>query len=462
MKKNKCKIYNFYTLPLFIILFFANSTIAQKRLASESEQLVPTTKDNSNSLLPSSVDTYTGICTNSSHVYKTKYNQQSFYIPSEKDPVITLKITIHVFKPIADTGRWQMNDNNFNGLPALKYMLDSVTNDHQERYSMERRATYEVKNFNSPYIYDSKIRYEITNIYFYSDNDLYALNNDLTLFQHIEKTDPNRINEGMPIVFNASNSPGHLSSYKGAAALVTTIHAYDIIFSRSHLLHEIGHAFGLGHTYINTLGSGSEFQNFYGACGAKDYLSDVFPNNNPACQHENAATTKPENAPCFSCYESSPDTSNNVMGGQRYNRWMSPLQMGRRIRSMHLNSNEGRNIRQFAKDIESDHNNVWTISTNEVWDFDIQLYKDILVKSGVTLTIKCKTALAIEGKIKLEKDAKLIVDGGEITTWCKTGLWRGIEKPSKKKKKDGSVEPILIQLINGGEIKNSKMKIPTN
>ena len=41
--------------------------------------------------------------------------------------------------------------------------------------------------------------------------------------------------------------------------------------------------------------------------------------------------------------QSTPDTSNNLMGGQRYNLWMSPLQIGRRLRGMHLNSNAGRN-----------------------------------------------------------------------------------------------------------------------
>ena len=34
--------------------------------------------------------------------------------------------------------------------------------------------------------------------------------------------------------------------------------------------------------------------------------------------------------------------------------------------------------------------------------------------------------MAIEGLIILEKGAKLIVDGGEITCWCKSGLFNGI------------------------------------
>ncbi|MDP1799857.1 MAG: hypothetical protein Q8L81_00800 [Bacteroidota bacterium] len=443
------------TAPLkFIFIFlmsllFSKKLFSQRYISSETIQMVQPTPTASPS------------CINESNAYKKKYSQQSFYIPKKNDPVITLKITIHIFKPISDSGRWQMDNNKLNGTAALSSMMDSITNGHQERYSAKRSATY-AKDFNSPHIRDSKIKYEITNVYFYPEPNLYALYNDQALFEYIEKIDPKRIEEGMPLVINGSNGPGHLSSYKGAAAIVTTIGNGDPIFARSHLLHEIGHAFGLGHTYVNTSGGGSDWQNFGGACGSDDYLSDVFPNNNPACQNEGQATFKPTNAPCMSCFESSPDTSNNLMGGQRYNLWMSPLQMGRRIRSVHLNANAGRNLRQFVKDMESDHKNVWTISKSEGWDFDIQLYKDIVVKAGATLTVKCKVAMAIDGKIKLESGAKLIVDGGEITSWCKSGSWEGVQTPAIKKKKKGDkkVAPVYITVINGGAINKAKMQMP--
>ena len=55
--------------------------------------------------------------------------------------------------------------------------------------------------------------------------------------------------------------------------------------------------------------------------------------------------------------------------------------------------------------------------------------------------------MAMNGKITIEEGGKLIVEGGEITCWCKNGNWKGIKtKKDKLKMKNG------LQLINGGRV----------
>ncbi len=135
--------------------------------------------------------------------------------------------------------------------------------------------------------------------------------------------------------------------------------------------------------------------------------------------------------------------------------WYSPLQMGRRIRNMRLNT-----IRDFATDLPSDHINTWNITANETWDFDIQMYEDIIVKTGNTLNITCKIRMLKQGRIIVEKGAKLIVDAGEITTWSKSGLWDGIYIEGSGY---GTPQNLLyqgqVEVKNGGTLTNAKSAI---
>jgi hypothetical protein len=423
------------------------------------------------------------LCSPTSTTYINKYRLQQTYIPTSNTALITLNITLHVFTyddGTAAPGLFSSDTSSIGNPALLQNYISWLTNDVGERYSSQRNANYE-PTFMINQITDSKFRYVVSHIYYYPISAIHSNTNTsaYTCLNYINTNYPDRLKEGLPILFNNSNSFGFQSFYNGLPFVAAGVNYYDLTHFKNHLLHEIGHALGWGHTYQDFSPSASCYN--YGAdwtstqynapCGSIDYLSDVFAPGQSYCYFKQSApppicqtyVSANSNNTCLSCYEV-PNTglsfeSNNVMGGSQFYpaTWWSPLQMGRRIRSMRLNA-----IRTFAKDTPSDHVNTWNITTNETWDFDIQLYEDIVIKSGNTLNITCKVNMATDGRIIVEKGAKLIIDGGEITTWSKQNIWDGIYIEGSG---NGTPQNLTYQgqleVKNGGTITNANVAVNT-
>src|SRR6185437_276654 len=156
---------------------------------------------------------------------------------------------------------------------------------------------------------------------------------------------------------------------------------------------------------------------------------------------------------------SSTFTSNNVMSGNADNSWMSPLQQGRRIKNLHLNP-----VRIYAQEMTSGYLNPWNITANETWDFDIQMYQDIVVQSGATLTIKCKVAMADAGRIIVQRGAKLVIDGGTVSAWGSN--WAGIQVWGTSTQPQTIVGGMsanhgIVQVVNQGTIQDAVNGITT-
>ena len=69
------------------------------------------------------------------------------------------------------------------------------------------------------------------------------------------------------------------------------------------------------------------------------------------------------------------------------------------------------------------------VTTNETWDLKMRLYTNVVVKAGATLTVTCELLMPFDGTITVEREAKLIVDGGKVrraNTCTPTQFWRGI------------------------------------
>jgi len=69
------------------------------------------------------------------------------------------------------------------------------------------------------------------------------------------------------------------------------------------------------------------------------------------------------------------------------------------------------------------------VTINETWDLKMRLYTNVVVKAGATLTVTCELLMPFDGTITVEREAKLIVDGGIIrraNTCTPSQFWRGI------------------------------------
>ncbi len=155
----------------------------------------------------------------------------------------------------------------------------------------------------------------------------------------------------------------------------STVRGWQVNNSAGSILHEVGHSFALGHCN----GCENQVMNQCGIC-ARNYLTP----KNISQMHRALALT---------------------------------------------------NMRTFVEDDPSPNNgldgptanyNFISITQNEVIDFNTKFYRDIVIQSGNSLTIKCKVIMPKNGKIIVKPGAKLIVDGGTITTES-SEFWGGIK-----------------------------------
>ena len=143
------------------------------------------------------------------------------------------------------------------------------------------------------------------------------------------------------------------------------------------------------------------------------------------------------------------NTSNNIMGGNKCRRYLSPLQIG----YIHYRYS---NIDELFNSIYKPYDDqiISYIRKNTIWEKSVFSQNNIVVKKNKTLEIKDKLVMGENTTIFLEKKSELIIDGGKIKHNGKR--WNGIIKCRNEYKK--KMEPILkknmptIKIVNNGEI----------
>ena len=198
--------------------------------------------------------------------------------------------------------------------------------------------------------------------------------------------------------YKGSNIYNPSATYQGHYATSITI------------AHEVGHNFDYPHTYS---GGGA-----WANCNTSslEYLDDVHgPTNNSICPHNPVGGL-------WSCNSrnTDPHCTNNIMSGNYEAQYLSPKQIG-----IAQNNLRSKTLRQKISNCPYSSTPLEVI-TNETWDKDIFLYRDVIVKNNSVLTITCKLGLPEDAIIDVEKGSKLVIDGGKISSSCKDKYWAGI------------------------------------
>jgi len=108
-----------------------------------------------------------------------------------------------------------------------------------------------------------------------------------------------------------------------------------------------------------------------------------------------------------------------------------------------------RSVQRYVNcDVLNEDNCIINTIGNEIVTEPMNIYGDLIVKSGHTLTLKDEVFLAEESSIDIEPGGRLIVDGGILTTLCEFETWKGIRVA-------GGNTDFDVMTMNGAVIENT-------
>ncbi|MEQ1732158.1 MAG: zinc-dependent metalloprotease [Bacteroidia bacterium] len=400
-------------------------------------------------------------CTSTSASYNTKYNRYAYHTPDVNTPEKTIMVNINVFQDNSGGNNWQNTPTDLANLnQIMKWVNDS--------YIFNTAPSDPLAGV--PFIASSKIKFEIANIYFYqntamSQSGRLNYGDEALLLNYISSINPNRMKQlnicltDFAGILNYKNTADSISAAPRAFIPSSTNYNYNqiVVLNKSWnngnnigyyatsgtIGHELGHCLDLFHTYSGSL-PGMPPSCCPETCVQTDpdYLDDVFGTGSAAiCLQQTGWSCNP--------FAAGNTCTNNNMGGCQTGGYFSPKQMAKMHRALSLKS-----VRRYVKDcVYSTIPKV--ITANETWDFNIKLYSDIIVEAGATLTIQCNVLMPDEAKIIVKPGAKLVIDGGTITSGCGL-MWQGIEVWGDKTKTQNLANQGVLILQNNAIIENAR------
>jgi hypothetical protein len=376
---------------------------------------------------------------NTNKTYVEKYRKIETYIPDEYTPIKHIRIAVNVF---VGPGTMEPSETNRKAIEQMILWLNDF-------YAVVDSPTYAIAGV--PWIKDTKIRFDLDDrIYFYENSKLHNSTSINTMEKYIAGIDKSRLNNlNLYITDGGKASPYSISPYPDFMGGLSGSHPTSMAgnmglyistknpcyVNSQTLAHEIGHCLDLLHTY--------EPSCCHETCddANPEYMYDLFGPNPPAyCWergHFGCEITPGENT-----------CTNNIMGGNNMlHYYFSPMQIGKMHRALSIKS-----VRKYVKENVSD-DRVYKLKNDELWNFDIRWYSSISIESGTTLTIKGKLVMPEGADITVKRGARLLVDGGVITS---AGInWNGIKiKDSKNRLTRLFGKAGVVEVKNNGRIEN--------
>ena len=400
-------------------------------------------------------------CDNQSDTWINKYRTPGFWVPNENTPLKTILVNIIVCQDDAGENNWEDTQETRDIIDELYETInDYYGNIPQKEYALTCEPTIDD-------ITDSRVRFEINRVIFIQNTAFNQTSwNPFNILDYIEVNYPDDYRKALNhIVTNVTPNSGGWGYYSYSnsrkIAYVHTrfvwgntapfVEQYPEMYP-NHFAHEYGHALGLHHTYnseIRTIAHYDFLNDILGECAEAGYCDS---NNLPL--------------PGNICYLKGDffypqPTPYPLMSGTYNARYISPKYAGRMHRALsHYNNTFKLNNKYMHQYIKEKHSFSVPkyVTENETWDFAIKLYQDIIVTSGNTLTLSCEVRMPIDGKIIVEPGAKLIIDGAVLMP-AHSEPWQGIEIHGNKNLPQTEANQGVIEIINGGTIKNAETAI---
>jgi hypothetical protein len=405
----------------------------------------------------------------SSDTWLYKYRTPEYWIPNSTTPIKTILVNWVICRDDNGGNGWQDS-------PAFRNEVDRMFDSINHVYSTSLPKGYALTcEPQYTHIYDSRIRFELNDIIFI-DNTLFNLCGVHDYYLSYDIID--YVNNHYP---STSRALTHIFTQPPSNPYDHTWGRYDIHSNNSfvitvgsmwnptmvvwdehiaHITHEYGHALGLGDIYNHERTCLSHY----------DFLDDVYGN----CS-ENISPCDHFGDPCEGdqvCFLPKEWFQNNfnppyplMSGCMDEPRYISPKSMGRMHRALSLYDNfflvHNEPMHKYVKEKYS-YIYPMAIASDETWDFAIKMYQDIVITDDATLTITGEVKMPIDGKIIIHPGAKLIIDGGRITS-AHEQQWQGIEvwgnRNTHQNEVNGSYGQGYLELKNGAVIENAKCAV---